>query len=298
MIPEPTPGTLGEAYRWAVAQLRAAGVDSPQRDARELLAAAAGIAAGLVLADPQRAIGVAVVATLAGYVARRAQGREPVSRILGARGFYGLDFEVTAATLDPRPDTETIVEAARELADEGAWPGGAPGRILDIGTGTGAIVIALLTVFPAAQGIAVDIARDALATAARNAERNGVAPRLSLQEASWADGIAGPFDLVVSNPPYIPTQDISGLEPEVRAHDPRAALDGGRDGLDAYRAILPRAARLLRPGGWLLLEIGEGQEGDVNLIADDCPLAPFGGARRHWHDLGGIVRCLGYARQP
>ncbi len=292
----PAPSTLGTAYRWAVAELQAAGVDTPQRDARELLAAAAGIDSAMVLVDPGRAVQPEARVVFAGYVERRARGREPVARILGTRGFYGLELEVTPATLDPRPDTETIIEAARELAGQGAWAGRAPRSILDIGTGTGAIIIALLSVFSDAHGVAVDLDERVLETAARNAERAGVTARVELRKASWADGIAGPFDLVVSNPPYIPTAEIAGLDPEVRSHDPRLALDGGLDGLDAYRAIVPRAARLLADGGWLLLEIGAGQESAIDMIADDCSMPAFTGPRRRWRDLGGIVRCLGYGR--
>jgi release factor glutamine methyltransferase len=200
-------------------------------------------------------------ARLAEFAARRL-AREPVARILGEREFWGLRFKLSPATLVPRPDTETVVRAA--LASAEARQGL---RILDLGTGTGCLLVALLHERPGATGIGVDHSFEAVCTARRNAERNGVAARATFAVSDWGAAIEGRFDLIVSNPPYIPSGDIAGLAPEVRAHDPALALDGGEDGLAAYRAIFPEAGRLLAPGGALVVEFGKGQEGGLRAAA-------------------------------
>jgi release factor glutamine methyltransferase len=216
---------------------------------------------------------------------RRRELREPVSRILGEREFYGRVFRVTPATLDPRPDTETLVDAALALLPQGAC-------LLDLGTGTGAIAVTLLAERPGATAVATDISPAALDVARENAERAGVVQRLSLLEGSWFEPVAGVFDMIVSNPPYIPAGQIEGLAPDVRNFDPGLALVGGDDGLDPYRAIAQGSASHLAAGGHLLVEIGAGQAMDVEAI---FAAAGFVTAGRH-RDLGGHVRCLAFRR--
>jgi release factor glutamine methyltransferase len=212
---------------------------------------------------------------------QRREAHEPVSRILGVREFYGRSFRVTPATLDPRPDTETLIEAALALMPPRA-------RLLDLGTGTGAIAITLLAERAEASGLATDVSPEALAVARENAARHGVAERLSLAEGSWFTPVAGVFDMILSNPPYIPAHEIAGLSPDVRNFDPSLALAGGDDGLDPYRAIAAHAASHLAAGGHVLVEIGAGQEADVEAIFAAARFSPAG---RH-RDLGGHLRCL------
>jgi release factor glutamine methyltransferase len=208
---------------------------------------------------------------------------EPVSRITGRREFYGRDFSLSAATLDPRPDTETLISAALEELKQRPAP-----HILDLGTGTGAIAITLLAELPGARAVATDISPEALEIAAGNASRHGVADRLKLFQASWFDGLDVCFDLIISNPPYVSADEIETLGPEVKDWDPRRALDGGTDGLDCYRAIATGARNHLLPSGCVVLEIGQGQGGQVSEI-----LANYGFELRAAHrDLAGHVRCL------
>jgi release factor glutamine methyltransferase len=252
--------TLRAAFDWARAELRAAGLDSPELDARVLVAHAAGIAPGEVVLRADMALEPDGEARLAAALARRI-AREPVARILGRREFWGLTFELGPATLVPRPETETLVEAAlAHLRGRGLLAA----RIADLGTGTGAILLALLAELPQAFGIAVERDPSAAAAARANAARLGLAGRAVVAVGDWAAGLTpGGFDAVLSNPPYIASDELAGLDPEVAAHDPRAALDGGPDGLAAYRALLPGAIRALAPGGLLALEIGETQADDV-----------------------------------
>ncbi|MGE0611702.1 MAG: peptide chain release factor N(5)-glutamine methyltransferase [Hyphomicrobiales bacterium] len=280
-----------DAVTTLAARLRGAGVGTPELDARLLVCAALAITHEQLLIDPERMLTREDEARLE-PLARRREAREPVSRILGVREFRGREFALSDATLDPRPDSETLVEAALELfGDE------QPGTILDLGTGTGCLLLALLAAFPGARGLGVDVSGEAVATARANAERLGLAGRARFREGDWLEGIDGRFDLVVSNPPYIPSGDIAGLEPEVARHDPAAALDGGPDGLDAYRRILPGLARVLGPGATALLEIGAGQESAVRAIAREAGLGPDARGTGHWRDLGGHVRCVALARQ-
>jgi release factor glutamine methyltransferase len=204
--------------------------------------------------------------TLAAFEARRLGG-EPVSRILGQREFWGLPFRVTPDTLDPRADSETLIETALGLLGDRKSP-----AILDLGTGTGCLLIALLHERADARGLGVDLSQAALDVARANAEANGVAGRASFRHGAWAEGIAERFDLVISNPPYIPGADISELEIEVREHDPRLALDGGADGLDAYRAIAASLHGLLAPSGHAVIELGQGQERAVRAIFESVGL--------------------------
>jgi len=236
-----------------------------------------------VLNRPDAPVPPAEAAAFAALLRRRLAG-EPVSRIAGRREFWSLSFRLGSDTLDPRPDSETVAEAALAVLPER----GAPWRLLDLGTGTGCLLLALLSERPAAFGIGLDRSPGAAATARDNARALGLAGRSAFVVGDWTAAIAGAFDLIVSNPPYIESGAIAGLEPGVREHDPRAALDGGRDGLDAYRAIVRDAPRLLRPGGALALEIGEGQGPAISQLLDAAGLVIV--LRRH--DLSGIERCL------
>lgn len=215
---------------------------------------------------------------------RRREAREPVARILGRRGFWTLDLQVTPDTLDPRPDSETVVEAVLARTPDRS----APLRILDLGTGSGCLLLALLSELPKASGLGIDRSPGAAAAARANARRNGLDARARFAVGDWTSALAGPFDIVVSNPPYIERGAIPGLMPEVREYDPVAALDGGLDGLEAYRAILAGLPRLLASGALVAFELGQGQDGPVgNLMRaaglESPVVAP---------DLAGIGRCI------
>lgn len=235
----------------ASARLAAAGVAEPVRDARLLLAHALSLPPDrvtLIAGDPVPADAAEHFEAL---VAERAL-RRPVSQILGRRAFWGREFEVTRDVLDPRPETETLIARAFE---------GPPARrLLDLGTGSGILLVTLLAEWPGATGIGTDVSREALRVAQGNAARHGVTDRAAFHETDWADGLSGPFDLIVSNPPYIPEAEVSMLAPEVREWEPRTALTAGATGLEAYERIAADLPRLLAPGGRALLEFGAGQE--------------------------------------
>ncbi|MGE5766906.1 MAG: peptide chain release factor N(5)-glutamine methyltransferase, partial [Bacteroidota bacterium] len=264
----PAPSaTLAEAVAAAVARLAAAGIDDPRRDARLLICRLLGGGPELLLARPERVLTPDEGARIAAAVARRA-AREPVSRILGEREFWSLPFGLNAATLDPRPDSETLV-AAVLAALPAVLPGrAAPLTLLDLGTGSGCLLLALLSELPDATGCGIDISAAAVEQATANAARLGLAGRARFLHRSWAEGMdpEAAWDVVLSNPPYIASGEIAGLAPEVAAYDPRAALDGGPDGLAAYRALVPVAARLLRAGGLVALEVGAGQAEAVEVL--------------------------------
>jgi release factor glutamine methyltransferase len=206
-----------------------------------------------------------------------------MAHILGRREFWSLDFAVTSDTLTPRPDSETLVAAVLDIVAGRDRPLG----ILDLGTGTGCLLLALLHELPNATGVGVDRSAAALAVALGNAQALGLAPRVQFHEGDWGEGLTGRFDVVISNPPYIVSADVPNLSPEVR-HEPRLALDGGADGLDAYRALAPHVGRLLEPAGVAVLEIGEGQAPAVEEILRTAGLKPVDRRR----DLAGIERCI------
>ncbi len=259
--------TLVSAWKAAQGQLKAAKIDSPAIDARLLLEAASGASRLDILTDPHRPMTDEQSAALAGYVERRLK-REPVSRILGRKGFWKIMLNVTPDVLSPRPDTETILDVAM-LAFEPAQSF----SMIDLGTGSGAILLAVLSERGGAQGVGTDISSEALAVARENAANLGLEGRATFLRTEWAAGFGDDsFDLVVSNPPYIPSDDIPGLDPEVRDHDPLLALDGGPDGLQAYRDLAPEIARILKPGGIFAVEIGWDQGEAVKALFEAAGL--------------------------
>jgi len=277
--------TAGQATEALTARFAAAGIDTPRLDARILVAHILNIRPQDIVIRSDKPLTADQADALEG-MARRREAREPVSRILGRRGFWSLELAVSADTLDPRPDTETVVEAVLEAMPDRA----APLRILDLGTGTGCILLALLAEYPSATGIGVDIADGAVATATSNAKTAGVSDRAEFLIGDWTQGleITGTFDVIVSNPPYIPDGDVVGLEPEVRIHDPRRALVGGPDGLEAYRVLSPLVADRLNPTGVVVFEVGIGQAPDVDTLLRAANFQIV------WNraDLGGVDRCV------
>lgn len=285
--------TVDAARRALAARFDAAGLDSAELDARLLLGMALRLDLTGMIASGARRLTASEAELVETFAARRLRG-EPVARILGEKEFWGLPLRLSAETLVPRPDTETVVELALELLRDGPTSSGAI-RILDIGTGTGAILLALLSEQSEAHGIGTDISEGALATARRNAATLGFSSRTGFIVCSYAAALKGPFDLVVSNPPYIRSADIASLAAEVRVHDPLAALDGGTDGLAAYRTLIPQAAQLLSGGGVLVVETGQGQSGDIEGLITAAGLAVAGPPKP---DLAGIPRAVGGRKIP
>jgi release factor glutamine methyltransferase len=271
---------LGVARAILAERLAASGVPGAQREAA-LLLRAAGFPATDLITLSEAPLGDAAMRLEA--LARRREGGEPLSRIEGRRGFWRCDFTISRDVLDPRADTETLVEAALEAVR-------APGdlRVLDFGVGSGAILCALLGEWPRATGLGVDVSEAAAIVARSNVEALGLGARAEIVVGRWGEGVEGRFDVIVSNPPYIRTGDIPALDREVREHDPRLALDGGADGLDAYRALAPEIFRLLAPRGQFFLEIGAGQASDVTRILRRRGLDITG----FRHDLSGVERVL------
>lgn len=265
----------------AVRILKNAGNPDPRREARLLLAHVEGVAVETLIAYPERA--VTAIERAEAAIARRAAG-EPVSRIVGRRAFWKDEFLIGPDTLDPRPDTETVIE---EVLD--CFPGGVGvTRILDLGVGSGCILLSLLREFPDARGVGVDISAGAVGAAQANAREFGMRDRVDLKVDNWFDGVAGRFGLIVSNPPYIASAEIAALDREVRDHDPIRALDGGKDGLDCYRMIVPAATQYLENDGLLALEVGAGQ---AEAVSSFCVKAGFSRIRVR-RDLAGIERCV------
>jgi release factor glutamine methyltransferase len=283
--------TVDAARRSLAERFKSAGIDSAEIDARLLVGAALRLDLTGLVTSASRVLSKQEVANLAAFAGRRLKG-EPVARILGQREFWGLPLKLSAATLVPRPDTETVVELALEIVRAFPHP---PRRIADIGTGTGAILLALLHELPDALGVGTDISLDALKTARRNAADLGLLPRAAFVACDYAAALAGPFEVVVSNPPYIRSSEIAGLATEVRDYDPLAALDGGADGLDAYRALIPQAAASLAPGGVLVVEAGHGQDAQIEALMTAAGLAVRHPAKA---DLGGIPRAIAGSKKP
>lgn len=278
-----SPKTIGATIGQVAAALAGAGFDEARRRARRLVAAALDLSPAEMLAHTERVIAAEDDDRLAAML-RRMLAHEPLSRILGHREFWGLDFALSPETLDPRPESETIVEAVLARLPER----GPAYRFLDLGTGTGCLLLALLSEYPGAAGVGVDLAPGAVATAAQNAVRLGLGPRAQFVVGDWAAGVEDCFDVVVANPPYITRGELVSLPPEVRDYDPVLALDGGADGLAAYRTIAADLPRRLAHGGFFACEVGAGQDKAVagiisaaGLVIDD--ILP---------DLAGIPRCV------
>ena len=266
----------------AAARLRAAGIDSARLDARILAGAALGFSREQLLIHAREPAPPDALPRLEALLARRL-AREPVSRILGRREFWSLEFALSPDTLDPRPDSETVIEAALALA-----PRDRALSVLDLGTGSGCLLLALLSELPLAHGLGIDRSAGAVETAAANAGRLGLAGRARFERADWQDGLAGRYDLIVANPPYIPDHEIAGLEPEVARFDPLGALAGGADGLAAYRRLAPMLPGLLTGHGTALFEVGAGQAPAVAALLETAGLQ-VAGTRA---DLSGIERCV------
>jgi release factor glutamine methyltransferase len=274
--------TVGWALRKSAAALTRAGVESAGGDARRLLAAVLNVPAVAMAVEPGRVLTDAQLAKLESHLARRAT-REPVSRILGSRDFYGRSFTISPATLDPRPDSETLIAAAVEIAHEEGWE---RPRILDVGTGSGCLLVTLLCELKGASGTGTDVSPEALAVARKNAERLGVAQRASWLWADVLETVSGTFHMLVANPPYVRSAEIERLEAEVRSFDPLLALDGGADGLAVYRRLAAGIADVV-PHGWVVVEVGYDQA--------DAVLSIFSGIAQQTRvrlDVAGKRRCV------
>jgi release factor glutamine methyltransferase len=285
--------TVESARRSLTALFKSRQIDCAELDARILVGAALGLDLSGVIAAASRLVTADQSIRIEDFARRRLAG-EPVARLLGLKEFWGLPLQLSAATLVPRPDTETVVELALEMLRAGPGPDRRL-RIADIGTGSGAILLALLSELPEACGFGTDVSEAALRTASSNAVDLGLADRAIFVACDYAAALSAPFDLIVSNPPYIRSAEIGLLAAEVRDHDPHAALDGGADGLDAYRALIPQAARLLAHRGALVVEVGHGQSADVEglmtaagLIRERPPKA----------DLAGVCRAVAGRKLP
>lgn len=265
---------------------RAQGIESAEIDARALAGHALKMSRASLAANSDRALDAREITALSALAARRLR-HEPVARILGRKEFWSLPLQVTSAVLVPRPETETVVEAALDLVDRDGTRR-EPLRILDIGTGSGALLLALLSEFENASGVGTDISGEAIEVARANAKRLGFTEHSNFITCNGAELLDGPFDLIVSNPPYIASGEIAALAPEVRDFDPHLALDGGKDGLDGYRLVAAEAQRLLAPGGHVVVELGAGQQAAVSDLFAQAGLA-IGGTRP---DLAGIPRAL------
>jgi release factor glutamine methyltransferase len=265
------------------AALSLAGFDEPRRQARRLVASALAISPADLFGNPDRAVDEQQIVQLEGMLSRMVE-HEPLSRILGRREFWGHEFALSAATLDPRPESETIVEAVLRRKSHRD----APLRLLDLGTGTGCLLLALLSEFRAATGFGIEIAEDAVRTAAGNAARLGLAERALFLVGDWAAAVSGSFDAIIANPPYIASAELSLLPYAVARYDPWPALDGGADGLASFRAIAADLPRLLALEGIFVTEVGVGQADAVARILGAHGLKADGIEK----DLAGIARCV------
>src|SRR5262245_1071421 len=286
--------SLRQTHTAAARLLREARIAAPELDARLLLCHATGLSHEAYVAAFNDALAPAAAVQFGTYVERRLAG-EPVSRIIGVREFYGRSFLIDASTLDPRADTETLVEAALGMVDREA-----PLSILDLGTGSGCILITLLAELPQGNGVGLDASLPALELARANAQILGVGDRAAFLASDWLDAVEASFDVVVANPPYLSGTDMAGLSPEVRGHDPRPAFDGGPDGLSAYRRIVPGLRKALRPGGFALFEIGADQAEAVWRLLAEAGL-DVGEQEHLWRDLGGrprVVRARSRVKAP
>jgi release factor glutamine methyltransferase len=279
--------SLSEALRAATARLVQAGIDGARLDARLLLRKALGKDGTWLFNHGDETLDGGTEQAFLALLEKRLE-RRPISLILGHREFWSLDFTVTEDTLAPRPDSETVIEAVlAELPDRDAAL-----SLLDLGTGTGCLLLALLSELPQARGTGVDLNPATLSVAKANADRLGFAKMTSFLQSDWWSGVSGRFDVIVSNPPYIPSADIAGLDPEVARFEPRGALDGGADGLDAYRLLAARAGDFLTETGVIAFEVGAGQAADVAALLREAAFS----VRAIRRDLAGVERCVIAAR--
>lgn len=280
--------SIGARLRDAVVVLKAAGAENPRLDAVLLLGEALGLDADRVRLDQEKDFPESADAVFMELLERR-RGREPMSQILGRREFWSREFRVTSAVLDPRPDSETLIELVLgEILNKAA-----PLGIIDLGTGSGCLLLTLLAELPQASGLGIDYSAEALDVARGNAESLGLSARAAFHQGDWGEGIERQFDILISNPPYIESAAVAGLQPEVARFEPLLALDGGTDGLAAYRRLIPHLARLAKADALVALEVGQGQ---AEAVARLLKASGFGetGSRQ---DLGGIERVV-WARKP
>ncbi|MBX2806801.1 MAG: peptide chain release factor N(5)-glutamine methyltransferase [Hyphomicrobiales bacterium] len=288
-------GHVREAINSLTSDFLQAEVSTPELDARLLVLAALEITHEAYILNPDRSVGFDEARLIETMRVRRLAG-EPVSRIVGMREFWGLTFFISDAVLDPRPDTETLVRTGLDILEEERLRDREL-RLADLGTGSGCILLSLLSELPVAAGVGVDISADALAVAAHNAVQLGLENRTEFIPGNWCDNLLNNFDMILTNPPYIESGTIGALEPEVRLHDPRHALDGGDDGLDAYRAIAESSFDRLKPNGWILLEAGFGQAEAIISIFEDTIWRKSIVEKRIYRDLSGVNRLVAIKRQ-
>ncbi|MCR9212959.1 MAG: peptide chain release factor N(5)-glutamine methyltransferase [Proteobacteria bacterium] len=275
--------SVREAVHKAAEELAAAKIAGPHREASILVAKILQDQPEILHREPERLLSQNEETAFYGLVRRRAN-REPMSHITGLREFWSLEFIVGPDVLDPRPDSETVVQAAVDVAKRQ----NKVTSVLDLGTGSGCLLLSILTEFPAAQGIGIDVSEGAVRIARENANRLGLSDRVKIKTGDWATGISGEFDLVVSNPPYISEAEMTQLQPEVRLYEPHLALKAGMDGLNCYRTITADLDRLLKPGGYAIFEVGSGQSPAVSKLLEEAGLERVTVAK----DLAGIERCV------
>lgn len=274
--------SVRDFYKTLLKEFKQAGLDTPELDLRFFLKALPGVSDIDIVTDTERVLSEEEQERVRGWAARRLAGT-PVSKILGHNEFWGLPFKVTKEVLDPRPDTEILVDAALK-----GFAGKPPKKILDLGTGSGCILIALLHEWPDAQGTAVDISEKALSVARDNAKMNGVADRIEFVHSDWCEKIDESYGLIVSNPPYIPNPELESLSDEVKNHDPILALDGGIGGMESYKKIFLQIFSLQNGCGKAFVEIGAGQEENVTRLVEESGLS----VKRIIPDLAGIPRVV------
>jgi release factor glutamine methyltransferase len=274
--------TLADTLRNAGQRLAVAGVENHAFDARLLIMTALGLERSQMVSQAERVLNDNEIQNVENLISRR-EAREPVGRIFGEREFWSLPFKLNEATLEPRPDSETLVETVIKLA------AGRPGlRLLDLGTGSGCLLLSLICEMPDATGLGIDIAPRAVDMANINAANIGLDGCAKFEVGNWMDHVTEQFDIVLSNPPYIPTEEIPLLMPEVRDHDPLRALNGGNDGLDIYRLLIPRVSRVMKPGGFVIFEVGLGQADAVEMLLHDAKMKDV----TKYKDFSGIERCV------
>ncbi|MDD3287629.1 MAG: peptide chain release factor N(5)-glutamine methyltransferase [Alphaproteobacteria bacterium] len=275
------PRLLVEQIKISIDALEKAGVDNPVLDARLLIAYALDCDRLKLLMDVDRTLSDKEILKIETLIARRAS-HEPVARIFGKREFWGLNFDLNEDTLDPRADSETLIEAILRLTQT------PPSRILDLGTGSGCLLLALLSEYPQATGLGIDLAPGAVQQAKQNAKQLNLSKRAEFKVGDWLENISEKFDIIISNPPYIASTEIPDLMPEVRNHDPLRALDGGTSGLEIYKILIPQIPKFLNPGGMIVMEVGQGQANEVISMMQQAGLTK---PSKH-KDLAGIERCV------